>query len=659
MKKSTHQHSEIQAIERGDIVAKGENSDKKAIILRKYIQRIEAAEKWRDNAFKDKWERFYKRYRNYADKLYDKNGKAITDRSNISVPYAFVQVETVLPRLVETLFAARPYVTVKGRTRDWVDNATAMQTLLDYQQNEVMDIQDLFHNGLKTMTIYGTTVAYVGWKYQEREVYRKSLKPVMIDDGTGAPVPILDELKQPVMDLQRVQETDIEYDDPELKFIDLGNFYVDPNAEDIEDADYCGFRCYMSKAQLEELEEQGFIDKIDWSKIPKDRKQNQARNDRMAQVGLQAPDDDNSQPEEDGLYEVHHHYENDDKCVVIINREYLARDGENPFWHKKKPFVKDTYTKVPGEFYGIGLVEIIEDQIAELNTERNMRIDYRAHNLRRMFLRRRGANITPGQMVWRQNGVIDVDNLDNDLKVLDPPSISGDTFNQEDVVKADIRDATGAHDVVMGTSSTGETATTTMSKDNNASMRFKLIISSAEKKLLVGISRFMIQNNQQFITDDRVLPLFDTKNGDEWPVISPEEIQGEFHLIASGSSVEPMANKEAFKQRMVELYSIAANDPLFANAPIQRRNLLKKVFEAFDITDTDDLLPNDQELMGMVNDQAIQGFIASLPPELQQILMQFMPQAPPQPIPDPTQIGGGANTAPMTERGLQLVGGGG
>jgi hypothetical protein len=637
-------------------VAKRKNSEDKEIRLRKYIQRIEAAEKWRDNAYKDKWERYYKRYRNYVDQLIDpRTRKPVSDRSNISVPYAFVQVETVLPRLVETLFAARPYVTVKGRTSDWANNATAMQTMLDYQQNEVMDIQDLFHGGLKTMAIYGTTVAYVGWKYQERDIVRKVPKPVMVDDGTGVMVPILDELDQPVIDIQPTETTDIEYDDPEVKFIDLGNFYVDSNAEDIEDAGFCGYRCYMSKAQLQELEDQGFIDKIDWKKVPKDRKQNQARNDRMAQVGLQAPDDDSIQEEDDGLFEVHHHYEDDDKCVVIINRAYLARDGVNPFWHKKKPFVKDTYTKVPGEFYGIGLIEIIEDQVDELNTERNMRIDYRAHNLRRMFMIRKGAEIDKKQLVWKQNGIIEAQNLETDVKILNAPQIHGDTFNQEEIVKADIRDATGAHDVVMGTSSTGETATTTMSKDNNASMRFKLIISSAEKKLLVGISRFMIQNNQQFITGERILPLFDANKGDEWPVVTPEEIQGEFHLVASGSSVEPMANKEAFKQRMVELYSIAANDPLLANAPIQRRNLLKKVFEAFDITDTDDLLPSDEELMGMVNDQAIQGFIASLPPELQQILMQFMPQAPPQTAPEPVQIGGGANTAPMTERGLQVV----
>lgn len=74
---------------------------------RKIIQRIEAAENFREQ-YKDIWERCYKRWRNYVEQLKDK------DRANISIPYTFVQVETILPRLVESLFAARPYVVVKG-----------------------------------------------------------------------------------------------------------------------------------------------------------------------------------------------------------------------------------------------------------------------------------------------------------------------------------------------------------------------------------------------------------------------------------------------------------------------------------------------------------------------------------------------------------------
>lgn len=629
-------------------------SEEQKIKCRTYMSRIEAAEKWRDNAYKDKWERYYKRWRNVVNQITDpKTGKVDTSRSNISVPYIYTMLETVLPRLVETLFAGRPYVTVKGRTRDWADNAAKMETLLDYQMNEVTDIQNVFHIGLKIMALYGTTVAYTGWKYEEREVIKKELRPIQDVAEDGTVTPLIDEMtEQPIMDYQPVRSTEVEYDDPEPKFMDLGLFYVDPNAEDIDDARYCGHVAYMSKNQLKQMEDQGFIDKVRWKDVEQGRKQNNARNDRMGAVGI--PSVDAQDGKDDDLYECHYYYE-DDKCVFIINRSYLARDSENPFWHKRKPYDKDVYSKVPGEFYGIGIVEMIEDQADELNTERNMRIDYRAHNLRRMFKVRKGANINPAQMVWRQNGRIEVEDM-NDIDVFTAPSITGDTFNQEEIVKQDMRDTVGAHDVVMGASGSGETATTTMSKDNNASMRFKLVISSIEKRLLVGISRKMIQLNQQFVDNIRTLPMFEN-NAEDWVDISPEEIQGEFHLIAAGSSVEPMANKEAFKQRMVELFSIVGNEPMMQQFPDKRRNLLKKVFEAFDITDTEELLPSDEELSGAMQQQAISQFIGSLPPELQQILSQFM-GSPPQPQQAPSG-GDGSNTAMQAERGLSLVPGGG
>jgi hypothetical protein len=86
---------------------------------------------------------------------------------------------------------------------------------------------------------------------------------------------------------------------------------------------------------------------------------------------------------------------------------------------------------------------------------------------------------------------------------------------------------------------------------------------------------------------------------DDWKTLTPEEIQGEFNLIAAGSSVEPMANREAFKQRMIELYNVMAADPFMQQFPIKRRNLLKKILESFDIKDVESILPDDNELLTM------------------------------------------------------------
>lgn len=610
--------------------------------LQKYLTRIEAAEKYRDNGYKERWKRCYKRWRNHMDAIIDPETGKIAQRSNIGIPYTFTQVETILPRLVETLFASRPYVAVKDREPTDLPNAQKNETLLDWQMNERMDIKDTFYDGLKGLCIYGTAITFTGWKYQTKEIIKKMLQPVKDEYDK----PILDEVTgQPIQDYQLMRVKETVYDDPEVYFVDLGLFFVDPAATGIEDARYCGHVSYMTKKELQNKEELGLF-KLDWKKIPKDgNKGNKARDERMTSVGLPTFDDQGSEDADDVLYEVHHYWE-DDKYVAIINRAYMACDTDNPYWHKKKPYDKAVYTIVPGEFYGIGIPEICEDLQDELNVERNQRIDYRTRTMQRMYKVRKGSEVDKNQVRWRPNGIVYVDDMDDIAEFL-ASELPASSFSEENTIKQDMQDATGAHDVVMGTADNKETATTTMTKDNNASMRFKLIISSMEKRLLAGVSRKIVQNNQQFIDTERWLRVTG-ENGDGFDKISPEEIQGEFDFICMGSSVEPLANKEAFKQRMVEMYSIASKDPIYQQFPDKRMALLKKVFEAFDIKDIDSVLPTDQEMQQKDKErQLLDILMKRYAAEGQTQPGQAMPGETPM-MPE----GGAANTAAMAEQGL-------
>ncbi|MFD7521433.1 portal protein [Paenibacillus chitinolyticus] len=647
--------------------------DKKA--LDKLLTRIEAAENWRDRNYKDRWTKYYKMYRNHVDPIMDpESRKPVNDRSNISIPYPETMLETTLPRLLETMFASRPYIKCIGVPLDfsnyemykdlkpWEESAKKMELLLDYQHNVVFDLRDKFHTGLKIAGLYGTTVAFTGWRYKERGVIRKELQQVM-EPANGIEEPMFEaDGVTPVMDWQPVETTIKEYDDPEVEFLDLGLFFVDPNAVDVEDARFAGHVQHLPKSKIDEMVKFDENLKVNWKKVPKEAKKNEARSNRQSAIGIPMPDDNTVfQHEDEDLIEVIHYFE-DDRYAIILNRGFLARDTDNPFWHKKKPYDKDVFQMVPHEFYGRGVMEMLEDLHLELNTERNQRIDYRSFSMRRMFWARRGACIPRSQLKWRQGGIIESDEPD-DIKVMEAPEGNvASSFNQEQIIKKDMQDVTGAHDVVMGTSGRGETATSTMSKDNNASLRFKMLISSLEKRLLVSISRKMIQLNQQFIEDVRMLIDRD-QSADQWPQITPEEIQGEFHLTAAGSSVEPMANKEAFKQRMVELYGMVAADTFMQQFPVKRRNMLKKVFEAFDIHDTEDLLPTDEELSGVIEQQVLGQFLSQLPPELLQLLNPFLPQPggglpEQQALGPPAQIGGGANTAMSQEQGMQMTGAG-
>lgn len=47
------------------------------------------------------------------------------------------------------------------------------------------------------------------------------------------------------------------YDDPICQMVDIFDFFVDPNASEIEDARYCGHREYQNKEQLENMVKNG------------------------------------------------------------------------------------------------------------------------------------------------------------------------------------------------------------------------------------------------------------------------------------------------------------------------------------------------------------------------------------------------------------------
>ena len=552
------------------------------------LRMVSQAEGWRDANYKELWERYYKVWRNHVKRT--KSG-----RSQISVPYATTQVETIVPRIRETLFASRPYTTILGRESADEEQAKSNQLLLDWQQNERLDFPYIFEDLARGACIYGTCVAHTGWKL---EYGKKKLKPTaMVVDDAGALV--LGPGQEPTTQMVEVEEPYVQYDDPDVKVLDIMSFFIDSRAASIEEARFCGHLEYKTEAELRKMEKlPAHAYKIDWERL-KDEEQDDAGKDAKRGI-IGQNTDDMDVPQDKKLYEVMHYWENT-KHVVVVNRKQLVMEEKNPFWHMKKPYDAAHYIRVPGEFYGIGVIELTDDLQQTLNTERNLRIDYRKAGLARMWSVLKESGIKPSDLLWRPDGVVMV-NDHNDIREIIVQQMPVGSVDEEMLAKQDMRDATGAHDVVMGNNNPRETATATMTKDNNAAMRFRLVITNFERDLLVAISKKMLAMNQQFLTEARTLRV--TNNKTEYVTVKPEDIQGEFDMIAAGSSVEPIANREVHKSNLMNLYNVVMANPLIQAFPAKQMTLLKKLVEAFDIKDVDSILPTEEELQQMQQQQA-------------------------------------------------------
>lgn len=534
------------------------------------MARIEQAEKWRDTHYGALWEDCYRRYR--SQPLPRNEG------SNLFVPHTYMQCEVIKARIRENLFKERPYISVLPVERGDMAHAANMELLLDWQMNERMELPRVIGEEAATsLVVYGTAVTYCGWLLQTRKVTRAlpSVRP--LHDGQGQI--LRDNLGQELTmeTLTPVESIEAIYDDPQVVNISLGDFFVDEEATDIEDARFCGHREYQTREALTELAEQGKY-QIDWEQLSEPAR----RDDSYFGHG-----------EDKALYEVHHYWENE-RHVVILEREQIICDEANPFWHGQKPYDKCCYVRLPGEFYGLGVPEALAGLQDELNTARNQRVDYNSMALRRMWKLRRGCGLTAHDLVWRQNGVLQVDNMD-DIMEINIQGLPADAFANEAAIKQDMQDTTGCHDILMGLSYANETATTTMTRDNNASLRFKAVITAVVNELLVPIARKCASMNQQFLSELKMIRILGensrySRQG-EIRGVGPYEICGQFDLIFCGSSVEPAASKQMNKEKALQAYSLALADPAYQQDEAARMRLFRRVLEALEIKDAASLLP--------------------------------------------------------------------
>ena len=140
------------------------------------IERVESAEKWRDSVYKSKWKKYLFMYRSIAK-------AKPAGVSNMFIPQTFMMVETVKARVAEALFANRPFVTVLPRGSDDADKADLMESLLDWQLNERMQIKRVFANDLLSdAIIMGTSISYTSWlKKQRKQKKRMDVEEYLLD----------------------------------------------------------------------------------------------------------------------------------------------------------------------------------------------------------------------------------------------------------------------------------------------------------------------------------------------------------------------------------------------------------------------------------------------------------------------------------------------
>lgn len=486
---------------------------------------------WRE-PFKNKWDRFYKLYRSELDE------KNYPWQSNLFIPYAFSTVETVVPRLVSN----RPQIDIVPREPQDEDRAATMGDLIDYQW-DIMDMNVLLPEAVKEMAIYGTVILKVGWLKEEKVTTQSEI----VDDD--------------IPELGTVDVTDkrVVYDNPTVELVDLYDFFWDPEATDIDSAKWVIHRTKRSLEYLQQKQKQKIYKNIKLlEQTAKPVQLDDQKQQRRATLGVSLPDYIDDEDDKDiELLE----YWTDDKVCVVANRSVIIREEKNPYRHCKKPFIRCVDQKVPHEFCGVGEIEPIESLQYELNDRRNQRMDNITLALNRMFKVVNGKNVDEDELVSDAGGVVHMDSLDA-VDTFDVPDVTGSSYQEETLIKADIQTTTGVTDFSRGTASdalANDTATGISLLQEASNARFRMKVQNIEDMLIKRLGELLVAMNEQFISEDQMIRITG-EEGTKFKKVSSDEIRGNFDVSVVAGSTLP-ASESIEKKQIMEAYQLFLGDP--------------------------------------------------------------------------------------------------
>ena len=597
------------------------------------------------------WLHWYRTYRCIAS---PEDASRKSERSQIKIPASKEAVRNFVYSACSILFPSDPWFWLDPNTTGQSTRPSAyaqyMRYIMAKEQFEEKVGQMLTEDG-----IYGTTIARVlpCKKKRRRQVRNQVMDPMTLQPTASVIIP---------------QETEYVY--PKTDLISIYNYYTNPTATGTSRSESEGgiILHQLSESQLRQMMEEGTINRMPLTKESRSN-DNQALtdpviglngmfgdiqqtsraipldpNDRNSGAGPTVIDQSNTlfqrlqmtgiQPNADAnrftVLEWHGYIPADiardasqalgreitpgEKILFVHGNDVLNDDIEPPSWMVDRPIVCHQFEALPGEFYGLGIVESATGPQKALDATVRARIDNLAFSLNALFavneqklVPGQNLDIHPGK-VWRTFG--DVRETIQQFTIGD---VTGPTYPASQQYEAWIQSAHGVSPILGGRRASGgeQTATEVSTMQGNAAGFVAKVAKSFENKVLEPILRLY------------AAILFAFPNVEEsFTVVGPEGIQSlqiESTDIPPDAQFIPMGsishNAQAKAQKLQNALAVTANplDAPFMNRPL----LLKQYFDGLGLSNQDNLIfapPVPPVVQSMMQAQLMQGGAPGSPP---------------------------------------------
>ena len=501
----------------------------------------DSCKKWRQ-PYEDRWSKYYKLYRSYRD------ATQYPFKSNIFVPYLFSIVESVVPKMLGSVFNTRPIISVQARKGASIDLAKVLERLLEYQLDEEnLEFFNKILEFFKECAIYGTAFLKVIPKFNDDEL--------------------------------------VSFDYIDVEPIDLFNIFPDYRAKSIRRMKYIIQLDYTDLDELYKLQTQGFYKNVKDVEEYVEGAMNidEFKRQRLTDVGiLDEYGFDSTRKVIERL-----EYWDTDKIYTIGARKVILKEEDNPF-AGLLPFIMARYIPVQHELYGIGIPEIGADLQEELNTVRNQRMDNVNLIINRMFLVNKYADVNMDNLVSYPGNVILTNDV-NAVQPLDTRDVTKSAYIEEEIIKNDLDNSTGEFSYSRGAPpERRETATGIVRLQQASSVRFDTVVKMLEFTVIRHIAKMFLWLDYQFLPKEDLIK-----------ILGPEDYEGlkaqqfydqDINTMLKQYNFQPMGSsttaiKEVRIQQIMQAYKLFLDDP-----QINQTELKKMVLDVLDIKNQSKLL---------------------------------------------------------------------
>lgn len=274
-----------------------------------------------------------------------------------------------------------------------------------------------------------------------------------------------------------------------------------------------------------------------------------------------------------------HQYDSVPGCVKVVDGQYVIWKRISPWRDGEPPYFKGNYIRIPGEFYGIGVAELVMGLQIEKNEIRNARMDNinLAQNkiiavIKDMVPSTEWKRLVsePGA-VWVFKGVDDVRKAIQQIELGD---VTKDTWMASREVDQEAQEATAAVKATLGVQggeqdAGGNTFRGQMLNAQMATDRWMLYARVLETMGLVPAIKKFYQRIYQFKSSEDAQEILGGDRAKGFEFIAPEDLEKIAKLVPLG--VMTMENKGVKLAQMNQYAMLWKDEPFFKKLEYARK----------------------------------------------------------------------------------------